>query len=287
MLLLQRLLLSSFLFIIICLSNGADAIFISKSTTKHLSSNHDRNKSSLVNAESPHLGTRGGAIQAVADEENYKISLSPLAFSSIFAFLGGWSHALCNKKFDAYTAMVSGHIINMSVSLAENQWREAFRRMSIVGSYFGGVVSGRFIELKCENSTVDKVDKGKVVKDVSPTNKHFKIIAAIVVVTFAMAEKLEKIQVNLLTFGYGLIYPSVSATLGGTILHLLTGHTTNVARLVGANQIHHKGMKTSICMLGSVICGAIFGRNAMVIFGEEFPYFSMLGLLYAAFLLLL
>lgn len=223
-------------------------------------------------------------MQITTNDEQYKISLSPLAFMSIFAFLGGWSHALCNKRFDAYTAMVSGHIINMSVSLAEKDWKEAFWRMSIIGSYFGGVSTGRYIEMKCEGG---KDEKNKGVKDAAQNNQHFKIIAALVVVIFALAEKLEKVQVDLLTFGYGLIYPAASSYLGGTIVHLLTGHTTNVARLVGANQIHHKGMKTSVCILSSVILGAIFGTKSMSVLGADFPYFTMLGFLYAAVLLLL
>jgi uncharacterized membrane protein YoaK (UPF0700 family) len=231
---------------------------------------------------------RGGALQTTTNDEQYKISLSPLAFMSIFGFLGGWSQALCNKKFDSFTAMVTGHIINMSIFIAEKQWRQAFRRMSVAVSYFSGVAIARFIEINCEKSTNDK-SKAVTVKDkdVTPNNQHFKVIAGLVIFIFALSEKLEKIQVNLLTFGYGLIYPAVSATLGGTIVHLLTGHTTNVARLVGANQVHHKGMKTSVCILGSVISGAIFGTNAMAVLGDEFPYFTMLGSLFAAVLLLL
>mmetsp|Transcript_24184 Transcript_24184/g.50678 ORF Transcript_24184/g.50678 Transcript_24184/m.50678 type:complete len:292 (-) Transcript_24184:159-1034(-) len=223
---------------------------------------------------------RGGDIQDVSDDEKYKISLSPLAFASIFGFLGGWSHSICNKKFDVYTAMVSGHIINMSILLAEKQWKKALWRMSVIGSYFGGVASARSIELKCEESkTVDN--------NASATNPHFKIIAALVVVIFAIADKLEKTKIALLTFGYGLVYPSVSASLGGTITHLLTGHTTNVARLVGANKMRNKGMKTSVCILGSVITGGVFGINSLVVLGDDFPYFTLLGFLYAAVLLLL
>lgn len=203
---------------------------------------------------------------------------------SIFAFLGGWSHALCGKKFDAYTAMVSGHIINMSVFLAEKKWKEAFWRMSVAGSYFGGAASGRYIELKCQGS---KDEQSKALKDADPNNQHFKLIAGLVVIIFAMAEKLDKIQVNLLTFGFGLIYPAASSYLGGTILHLLTGHTTNVARLVGGNQRHHKGMKTSVCIIGSVIFGAIFGINVINLLGPDFPCVAMLGVLYAGVLLLL
>lgn len=232
------------------------------------------------------LSQRGGALQTTTNNEQYKISLSPLVFMSIFAFLGGWSHALCNKKFDSYTAMVSGHIINMSIFIAEKQWKEAFWRMSVVGSYFGGVASARFLEMNCAKSIEEK-SKTPNDKDASPNNHHFKVIAGLVIFIFASSEKLEKIQINLLTFGYGMIYPAVSAKLGGTVVHLLTGHTTNVARLVGANQLHHKGMKISICILGSVISGAIFGTNAMAVLGDEFPHFTMLGLLFAAAMLLL
>jgi len=223
---------------------------------------------------------RGGVIQDVSDDEKYTISLSPLAFASIFGFLGGWCHTLCNKKFDVYTAMVSGHIINMSIFLAEKRWKEALWRMSIIGSYFGGVASARSIELKCERSrTVDEA--------ASPNSRHFKIIAALVASIFTISDKLEKIQIALLAFGFGLVYPSVSAAIGGTIPHLLTGHTTNVARLVGANQMYHKGMKTSICVICSVITGGIFGTNAIGVLGSDFPFFTLLGFLYAGVLLLL
>lgn len=238
------------------------------------------------NASFISLTPKGGALQTTTNDEQYKITLSPLAFMSIFAFLGGWSHALCNRKFDSFTAMVTGHIINMSIFLAEKQWKEAFWRMSVVGSYFGGVASARCIEMNCEMS-IDEKSKAAKDEDVSPNNQHFRVIAGLVIFIFVLSEKLERIQINLLTFGYGLIYPAVSATLGGTIVHLLTGHTTNVARLVGAHQTQHKGMKTSVCILGSVISGAIFGTNALAVLGDEFPYFTMLGLLYAAMLLLL
>jgi len=227
---------------------------------------------------------RGGAIESVdVDEEQYKISLSPLAFASIFAFLGGWTHALCNQKFDVYTAMVSGHFINMSVLLARKEWRQALWRISIIGSYFSGVVSGRVIELRCISNPNEVNGKEPYTSD----NQHFKIIAALVVVLFSMAEKLPIFGIHMLTFGYGLIYPSVSAALGGTITHLLTGHTTNIARLVGANQTHHIGMKTSLCVLVSVLMGALFGTIAMGILGEEFPYFATLGFFYASMLILL
>lgn len=251
----------------------------------HQSSKYNDYRNEIAIISCDNLCNRGGAIQSVNNEEQYKISLSPLAFSSIFAFLGGWSHALCNRKFDVYTAMVSGHIINMSILLAEKQWKKALWRVSVIGSYFVGVASGRCIEIRCMENQ-DEKRKTLKHKDASPVTEHFKIIALLVVFVFSIAEKLEKIQVNLLAFGYGLIYPAVSATLGGTITHLLTGHTTNIARLVGARQTHHKGMKTSAVILGSLIAGAIFGINAFRVLGEEFPFFTMLGFIYAAALLL-
>ena len=254
--------------------------------SRHQISQYNDNRDEIASLSLEGLCGRGGAIQSVNHEEQYKISLSPLAFSSIFAFLGGWSHALCNIKFDVYAAMVSGHIINMSILLAEKQWKKALWRVSVIGSYFVGVASGRHIELRCMKSYNEK-RKNLKEKDAAPVNEHFRIIALLVVSVFSVAEKLEKIQVNLLTFGYGLIYPAVSATLGGTITHLLTGHTTNVARLVGAKEFHHKGMKTSVVILGSVVAGAVFGINAFKVLGEEFRFFTLLGFIYAAALLLL
>lgn len=243
------------------------------------------NQNARINASVNKL-TRGGSIESInVNEEQYKISLSPLAFASIFAFLGGWTHALCNQKFDVYTAMVSGHYINMSVLLARREWRQALWRISIIGSYFSGVVGGRVIELRCISNKNEVGDDSK--EPYASDNRHFKIIAALVVVLFAMAEKLPIFELHMLTFGYGLIYPSVSAKLGGTITHLLTGHTTNIARLVGANQTHHTGMKTSVCVVVSVLTGTVFGAISMGMLGEKFPYFAILGILYALMLLLL
>eukprot|EP00579_Thalassiosira_antarctica_P005272 CAMPEP_0201897610 /NCGR_PEP_ID=MMETSP0902-20130614/46906_1 /ASSEMBLY_ACC=CAM_ASM_000551 /TAXON_ID=420261 /ORGANISM="Thalassiosira antarctica, Strain CCMP982" /LENGTH=286 /DNA_ID=CAMNT_0048430521 /DNA_START=23 /DNA_END=883 /DNA_ORIENTATION=- len=251
---------------------------ITVSNRERIAADNQRDISRLSLLPSSNFYRRGGDIQEVSDEK-YKISLSPLAFTSIFGFLGGWSHALCNKQFDVYTAMVTGHILNLSIFLAEKNWKEALSRISIIGSYFGGVASARSLELKCERGRLEGTSN----------NHHFKIIATLVVVIFSIADmtKLEKAKIALLTFGFGLVYPSVSAALGGTITHLMTGHTTNVARLVGAKQMRHRGMKTSVCVLGSVITGGFFGTKVLGLLGDEFPYFTVLGFLYAAALLLL
>lgn len=173
--------------------------------------------------------------------------------------------------------MVSGHIVNMSIYLAEKNWKEAAWRISIVGSYFGGVAAARSVELRCQ--TEEDYEGG--------STRHFKIIAPAVVAIFCIADKLTKAKVALLTFGNGLIYPSVSASLGGTITHLMTGHTTSVARNVGGNTMRNLGVKTSICVIGSVVIGGIFGVTLLGVLGDDFPYFSMLGVLYALALLLL
>ena len=120
------------------------------------------------------------------------------------------------------------------------------------------------------------------------SNAHFKILAPLVFVTFAIADKMnDKAKITLLCFGNGLIYPSVSYALGGTITHLMTGHTTNVSRLVGGGQVHHKGMKTSLCIIGSVIAGGVVGTKVLGLLGDDFPYFSILGFFYGCALLLL
>lgn len=223
---------------------------------------------------------KGGDIQDDGDEK-LRITLSPLAFMSIFAFLGGWSHAICNRMFDCYTSLMTGHFLNMSIELAERDWKQVLWRMSTICSYAGGAATARSIELKFERL------KEKDAAANESTNQHFKMIAPIVFVLFIIADKLAKGKVTLLSFTYGLFYPSVSAALGGTITHLLTGHTTNVARLIGAKQMQHKGMKTSTCILCSVVCGAVFGTSVVELLGDEFPFFSVLGVLYATALLLL
>lgn len=216
-------------------------------------------------------------------DEKYDISLSPLAFATIFGFLGGWTHVLCNKQFDVYTAMVSGHIVNMSIYIAEKNWKEALWRLSIIGSYFGGVAAGRTVELKCE--TREKGDNSS--SNGGTGTGHFKIIAPLIVAIFAISEKLTSAKIALLTFGYGLMYPSVSASLGGTITHLMTGHTTSVARNLGANTMRNQGVKTSVCLIGSIVIGGIFGTKVLGALGDDFPYFGLLGVLYALALLLL
>ena len=227
---------------------------------------------------------RGGDIQQQdGDDEKLKISLSPLAFMSIFGFLGGWSHAVCNRKFDCYASLMTGHLLNMSIFLAEKNWKEALWRMSIICSYAGGAATARSIELKFEEKDTAAAAAAAAVS----TNQHFNMIAPIVFALFIIADRLERGKIALLSFGYGLFYPSVSAALGGTITHLMTGHTTNVARLVGGKQMHHKGMKKSTYILCSVISGAVFGTRVMGLLGEDFPYFSVLGVLYFTSLLLM
>jgi len=240
--------------------------------------------------------TRGWGIQD-DDKEQYNISLSPLAFCSIFGFLGGWTQIICNQKFDIFTAMMTGHYLNMSILFAERQWKEMIWRCCIILSYVGGTIFGRSIEVRYERQLLQSTDdKGVEVQQSSvqqqqkqrSSNAHFKILAPLVFVTFAIADKMnERAKITLLCFGNGLIYPSISYALGGTITHLMTGHTTNVSRLVGGGQVHHKGMKTSLCIIGSVIAGGVFGTKVLGLLGDDFPYFSILGFFYGCALLLL
>ena len=238
---------------------------------------------------------RGGGIQD-DDKEQYNISLSPLAFCSIFGFLGGWTQIICNQKFDIFTAMMTGHFLNMSILFAERQWKEMIWRCCIILSYVSGTIFGRSIEVRYERQALQSLDdKGVEVQQQQlqqqqkrSSNAHFKVLAPLVFVTFAIADKMnDKAKITLLCFGNGLIYPSVSYALGGTITHLMTGHTTNVSRLVGGGQVHHKGMKTSLYILGSIIAGGIFGTKVLGLLGDDFPYFSILGFFYGCALLLL
>ena len=259
--------------------------------------NHHRHQrldiSSSSNHYTPTSRTRGGGIQD-DDKEQYNISLSPLAFCSIFGFLGGWTQIICNQKFDIFTAMMTGHFLNMSILFAEKQWKEMIWRCCIILSYVGGTIFGRSIEVRYERQLLQSTDnKGVEVQQSSVqqqrrSNAHFKALAPLVFVTFAIADKMnERAKITLLCFGNGLIYPSVSYALGGTITHLMTGHTTNVSRLVGGGQVHHKGMKTSLCIIGSVIAGGVFGTKVLGLLGDDFPYFSILGFFYGCAMLLL
>ena len=236
---------------------------------------------------------RGGGIQN-DDKEQYNISLSPLAFCSIFGFLGGWTQIICNQKFDIFTAMMTGHFLNMSILLAEKQWKEMLWRVCIILSYVGGTAFGRSIEVKYERLQLQPSSKGvevnqsSVLQQQQRNNAHFKILAPLVFIIFAVADGVtDSAKISLLAFGNGLIYPSVSYALGGTITHLMTGHTTNCSRLIGGKQVHHKGMKTSLCILGSIIAGGVFGTKVLGLLGDEFPYFSILGFFYGCALLLL
>lgn len=219
---------------------------------------------------------RGGNVHEVRSDEKHKISLPPLALVTMFGFLGGWSHALCNKKFDCFTAMVSGHILNMATFLAEERWGEALWRLSIVGSYFGGAASARSIEVTCDGGGVG-----------GPARRHFRVLAPLVAAVFAVAEAWEGATVAILAFGHGLVFPSATAALGGTIPHLLTGHTTNVARRTGARDTRGPGMTTSLCVLSAVVGGAVFGTRLLAQLGDVFPHFALLGCLYAVALSLL
>ena len=191
--------------------------------------------------------------------------------------------------------MMTGHFLNMSILFAEKQWKEMIWRCCIILSYVSGTIFGRSIEVRYERQLLQSLDdKGIEVQQQQPkqqqrsSNTHFKILAPLVFVIFAIADKMnDKAKITLLCFGNGLIYPSVSYALGGTITHLMTGHTTNVSRLVGGGQVHHKGMKTSLCILGSIIVGGAFGTKVLGLLGDDFPYFSILGFFYGCALLLL
>lgn len=178
--------------------------------------------------------------------------------------------------------MVSGHIVNMATLLEEGRWREALWRLSVIGSYFGGAASARSIEVACDDDDGDGEVGG------AARNRHFKILAPLVAAVFAAAEaSREGAQVAVLAFGHGLIFPSATAALGGTIPHLLTGHTTNVARRAGAGDFRSRGLRTSLRVLGAVVGGAVVGARLLGRLGEPFPHFALLGCLYAAALTLL
>ncbi|KAL7552074.1 hypothetical protein ACHAWF_015326 [Thalassiosira exigua] len=232
------------------------------------------------------LSTRGGGdrSRSAGDGGPSKPSLPPLAFASLFGFLGGCSHVICNRYFDVYTSLLTGHYLNLSTLAAEGNWRKAAWRASILGSYVGGTALARAVEVRCERSAEGGADA-------ATKNGHFKLLAPMALASLAIADRLADAKVALLAFGYGLIYPSVTFALGGTILHLMTGHTNNVSRQLGGSlagkPMNRGATKASLCTLASVFSGAVFGVKLMGMLGKEFPYFTVLGLIYATAMLLL
>jgi len=230
-----------------------------------------------LNSNGVTLFNRGGNLD-VATKRN--IILSPLAFASIMALLAGYSHVLCLQKFRTFAAMMSGNIISMSIDMAGKRWNDALWKSSLFGGYFLGTASVRSIELLCHR-------KG---------HEHLKIVAPIVAVVFATAEKLigsssnylsdGKTFIFLLTLGYGMVYASVTQALNGTITQLLTGHLTKLGsaipdRFLGPTKQWNKGIMTSVCILGSFVIGCTFGSQVLHVVSEDFPVFAILGSVYA------
>ena len=130
----------------------------------------------------------------------------------------------------------------------------------------------------------------------STPNQHLKFIAPIVAALFAIADRLILSSTNnghnaysymqILALDYGMTYASANRALNATITQLLTGHVTKVGgaisdHIVSADGEWIKGTSTSVCILGSFIGGGVLGTVIEKILPMNFPYFALLGIVYA------
>jgi uncharacterized membrane protein YoaK (UPF0700 family) len=132
------------------------------------------------------------------------------------------------------------------------------------------------------------------------------VIAPIVIVIFAIAEKLlsstsssssegkYKIVIPILALGYGMVYATANRALNATMTQLLTGHVTKLGSsfsdyLIGGGSKPWSGKKEVImssCILASFVSGGVVGSRLLALVATGFPLFALLGLVYALVLVL-
>lgn len=230
----------------------------------------------------------------------------PLSLASIFAFLAGYSNVLCYSKFQCYATMMTGNIVTMSIYLGEQQWKDALWRCTFVVCFLVGSVISRVIELggqRCSSSSSSS-RSGMTVSQ--QKQNHCKVIAPIVIVIFAIAEKLlsstsssssegkYKIVIPILALGYGMVYATANRALNATMTQLLTGHVTKLGSsfsdyLIGGGSKPWSGKKEVImssCILASFVSGGVVGSRLLALVATGFPLFALLGLVYALVLVL-
>ena len=233
---------------------------------------------------------RGGSDHQV---RGGRVLSTPLFFASAMACLAGCSNTICFRQFQCYATMMTGNLVLLSISLAEQNWGDAVRRLSYVASYLAGAVVARMVELACRQRAEDSSRQY--------TNQHLKIMSDLLVVVFSLAQwtiaKMAdpsiasgglKLNLVLLAFGYGIIYSSASQLLNGTICQLMTGHITRVGVSIAdklKTGVWPRGIKFSICIPISFVIGGALGIGWQHIVGRStFPYFLVLSLFYATIL---
>ena len=212
--------------------------------------------------------------------------IGSLPFASTMAFLAGCSDVLCIRRFQCYTAMMTGNVVSMSMSLADKKWTEATRRLSLIGCYFVGAIIVRSTESVCK----EPIKKNSSTMSASQGSdfRSRKIICSIVVAIFAIADRM--VWINLLALGYGIVYASANLLLNGTITQLLTGHVTKLGiavsdRLLGADKDWNHGTSTTFCIIVSFVSGGLLG-TVLSHLKQERPIFAMIGVIYALLLAL-
>ena len=231
-----------------------------------------------------HLSSRNVQIRGGAGQQ--QVSVPPLLFASMMSFLAGCSDVVCFQRFQYYTSMMTGNLIMTSVALAEGNWADAILKASLIASFFTGACTARSIEWVCKQNK----HAGS-----SSNRQHLKFIAPIVLVLFTLYDQLalkQRQAINLLPLAYGMVYSSANQALGATITQLMTGHLTKLGTAIsdyflGPNKQWNKGSLMSFGIVGSFVVGAFTGlKISLTSFGKGGPFFTVLGLVYAALLTL-
>ena len=229
--------------------------------------------------------SRGGSIdEASSVVSKERRTIHPLAFASIMAGLAGCSDVICLQKFNCYATMMTGNVITLSLAISEQQLKDVLWRMSLIGSYVIGAASVRCIELLYQESLSQNTKSSK---------QHIRVaVAPMIATVFAIANQLitkdigQRYNVAMLALGYGMVYSTANQVVS-TITQLLTNHITKLGTLMGTTLSTRKTSSwnseasKSVCIIGSFIIGGIFGGHLLQVISTDFPFFTLLGLVYA------
>eukprot|EP01083_Nonionella_stella_P101073 286052_1 len=185
---------------------------------------------------------------------------------------------------------MSGNMVLLSVALAERKWKTMLWRLSLIGSYFAGAAGVRSIELLHRQRTESELSS-----TTQKPNQHLKIIAPIAAAVFIIGDKLIQTSpitnghnwnFTVLALGFGMVYASMNQALNATITQLLTGHVVKLGsaisdRFLGGENRWNKASLTSVCLIGSFIVGGALGTLVLPLTPNDFPIFSLLGIVYA------
>lgn len=191
-------------------------------------------------------------------------------FISLTAFLAGLSDVLCYRRYGCYVNMMTGNTIRCAVSIAEFDFGETARLVTLIGGYVMGTSLFRatYKRLKRINS--------------KRASTAVSVIAAPIIMALLCLAEATSFQ-PLLALAGSFINSAAQIGTGGTITYALTGHITKLSNGVVDNCMTGKPVTgPSIRVLVSLFAGVVVGAGLLAHTNvlSNLPVFSILGLVY-------